>query len=184
MRCLKFYKCQNNFWTICPEVSLSFDYGSWQETWGFWAYEKRQNMMRVELAKDYLTGEYIDANTAWNEFHNLEKIEKRYKVTYNNLNKSTQENNTIESLAPAPEIALSQLRSIANSESSILGGKASGEYDIKRRMENITVQTGVYTSTTSRLFQQTQTAKQSMYCSIRVQLIYRYVQYPIRLIGQ
>lgn len=99
--------------------------------------------MRVELAKDYLTGEYIDANTAWNEFHNLEKIEKRYKVTYNNLNKSTQENNTIESLAPAPEIALSQLRSIANSESSILGGKASGEYDIKRRMENITVQTGV-----------------------------------------
>ena len=26
--------------------------GSWLETWGFWAYEKRQNMMRVELAKD------------------------------------------------------------------------------------------------------------------------------------
>nr|DAF02222.1 MAG TPA: hypothetical protein [Caudoviricetes sp.] len=25
MRCLKFRKCQNDFWTICPEISSCFN---------------------------------------------------------------------------------------------------------------------------------------------------------------
>ena len=35
------------------------------------------------------------------------------------------------------------MKAIANSQSSILGGKASGEYNAKRRMEKLAVETGV-----------------------------------------
>ena len=51
--------------------------------------------------------------------------------------------NPYDNLAPAPEIALAKLKAIASSQSSILGGKASGEYNAKRRMESWLLKPGL-----------------------------------------
>lgn len=116
--------------------------GQWQ-TKGIWHYEDwNYESVRV-WDTDLFTGEVIDTENDWKEFGKLHYSAKEYRVTFSSYNTDGHQNNTLSNLAPAPEIALSKLKAIANSQSSILGGKASGEYNAKRRMEKLAVETGV-----------------------------------------
>ena len=112
--------------------------GQWQ-TKGIWHYEDwNYESVRV-WDTDLFTGEVIDTENDWKEFGKLHYSAKEYRVTFSSYNTDGHQNNTLSNLAPAPEIALSKLKAIANSQSSILGGKASGEYNAKRRMEKLAV---------------------------------------------
>ena len=94
------------------------------------------------MSVDLVTGKQNDYGNASEQMHTwLEQgTITQYRTTLYNadFDKIVPSN-----LAPAPEIALSKLKAIANSQSSILGGKASSEYTAKRRTEKLTVQTGI-----------------------------------------
>ena len=116
--------------------------GQWQ-TKGIWHYEDWDYESVRVWDTDLFTNEVIDTENDWKEFDKLHYSAKEYRVTFSSYNTDGHQNNTLSNLAPAPEIALSKLKAIANSQSSILGGKASGEYNAKRRMEKLAVETGV-----------------------------------------
>lgn len=117
--------------------------GQWKVTWGFREYEDWGDNKPVVWMTDYTTDEKIDVSTGWAELNAWQAgVKNRYNVTADSPD-AWNMCNPYDNLAPAPEIALSKLKAIANSQSSILGGKASGEYNAKRRTEKLTVQTGV-----------------------------------------
>ena len=116
--------------------------GQWQ-TKGIWHYEDWDYESVRVWDTDLFTNEVIDTENDWKEFDKLHYSAKEYQVTFSSYNTDGHQNNTLDKLAPAPEIALSKLKAIANSQSSILGGKASGEYNAKRRMEKLAVETGI-----------------------------------------
>ena len=97
--------------------------GEWKTIWGIHEYETWYGSGNIDVKmKDALTGGYIDVDTGWNEFDAWNKNITAYQVTFSSLTASGHENDSIDKLAPAPEIALSKLKAIANSQSSILGG--------------------------------------------------------------
>ena len=117
--------------------------GQWKVTWGLRENEDWGDNGPVVWMTDYTTGENIDVSAGWAELNTWQDdIKNQYNVTADGPD-AWNMCNPYDNLAPAPEIALSKLKAIASSQSSILGGKASGEYNAKRRMEKLAVETGV-----------------------------------------
>ena len=117
--------------------------GQWKVTWGLRENEDWGDNGPVVWMTDYTTGENIDVSAGWAELNTWQDdIKNQYNVTADGPD-AWNMCNPYDNLAPAPEIALAKLKAIANSQSSILGGKASGEYNAKRRMEKLAVETGV-----------------------------------------
>ena len=117
--------------------------GQWKVTWGLRENEDWGDNGPVVWMTDYTTGENIDVSAGWAELNTWQDdIKNQYNVTADGPD-AWNMCNPYDNLAPAPEIALSNLKAIANSQSSILGGKATGEYTAKRRTEKLTVQTGI-----------------------------------------
>lgn len=117
--------------------------GNWEVIWGIREYEDWIDDKFSVWMKDYITGENVDVSAGWDQYGEWPRDGKNvtsYAVTRNSWETNAK---LSADFAPAPESALSKLKAIANSQSSILGGKASGEYNAKRRMEKLAVETGV-----------------------------------------